>query len=127
MMQALAPMMTKQRSGRIVNISSVVGIRGNAGQINYAASKAGLIGMTLSAAKELGVRGITVNAVAPGYMATDMTGVLTDEQKTAILSGISLHRMGTPEDVAKTVIFLASDDAAYITGQVIGVDGGIVL
>jgi 3-oxoacyl-[acyl-carrier protein] reductase len=120
-------MMTRQRSGRIVNISSVVGVRGNVGQVNYAASKAGLIGMTLAAAKELGARGVTVNAVAPGYIATDMTEVLTDEQKAGILRAVSLNRMGTPEDVAKAVVFLASEDAAYITGQVIGVDGGIAL
>jgi 3-oxoacyl-[acyl-carrier protein] reductase len=127
MMRALAPFMTKQRSGRIVNISSVVGLRGNPGQVNYAAAKAGLVGMTLSAAKELGSRGITVNAVAPGYIATDMTDALPEEQRNAMLGAIALRRVGAPADVAKAVAFLASDDAAYITGQVLCVDGGLVI
>ena len=126
MMKAFAPIMTKRRQGRIINISSLAGVRGNPGQSNYASSKAGLIGLTLSAAKELGSRGITVNAVAPGYILTDMTDVLTEGQKNAMLGLISLGRAGNPEDVAKAVAFLASEDAAYITGQVLGVDGGMM-
>ncbi|MDR2131808.1 MAG: 3-oxoacyl-[acyl-carrier-protein] reductase [Clostridiales Family XIII bacterium] len=127
MTRAFAPLMTKRRAGRIVNIASVVGLRGNPGQVNYAAAKAGLIGMTLAAAKELGSRGVTVNAVAPGYIATDMTEALSEAQKTAMTEAISLRRAGTPADVAKAVAFFASDDASYITGQVLCVDGGIVL
>jgi 3-oxoacyl-[acyl-carrier protein] reductase len=127
MTRVFAPFMTKQRAGRIVNISSVVGLRGNAGQVNYAAAKAGLIGMTLSAAKELGVRGVTVNAVAPGYIATEMTEALPEAQTSAMLEAISLRRAGAPADVAKAVAFLVSDEAAYITGQVLGVDGGIII
>ncbi|MDR2295881.1 MAG: 3-oxoacyl-[acyl-carrier-protein] reductase [Clostridiales Family XIII bacterium] len=127
MLRAFAPLMTKQRAGRIVNISSVVGLRGNPGQVNYAAAKAGLIGMTLSAAKELGSRNVTVNAVAPGYIATEMTEVLPEAQRAAMAEAIGLGRAGTPADVAKAVAFLASDDAAYITGQVLCVDGGIVM
>lgn len=127
MTKAAAPIMTKQRSGRIVNLSSVSGVRGNAGQINYSASKAGLIGMTLSASKELGPRNITVNAVAPGFIETDMTEILTDAQREAAQTSIALGRLGQAEEVAKLICFLASDDAAYITGQVIGIDGGIVL
>lgn len=126
-LQAVAPVMIKQRSGRIINMSSIAGVRGNAGQINYSASKAGLIGMTLSAAKELGRRGITVNAVAPGFIETDMTDVLTEDQKKAMLDVISLGRAGKVSDVANTVAFLASDEASYITGQVIGVDGGMAV
>jgi 3-oxoacyl-[acyl-carrier protein] reductase len=125
MMAAIVPMMTKQRYGRIVNVSSIAGIRGNPAQVNYAASKAGLVGMTLSAAKELGARGVTVNAVAPGYIETDMTGILTDDQKAAMLKAISLRRAGAPEEVAKAIAFLASDSASYITGQVLGIDGGM--
>jgi len=117
--------MIKQRYGRIINMSSVAGVRGSAGQINYSASKAGVIGMTLAAAKELGRRGITVNAIAPGYVDTDMTAVLTQEQKDALLSSVSLGRAGSPHDIAKTALFLASEDACYITGQVICVDGGM--
>jgi len=117
--------MLKQKQGRIINLSSVVGVRGNPGQINYCASKAGVIGMTLSAAKELGRRGITVNAIAPGFIDTDMTNILTDEQKKATLDVISLGRMGKAEEIAKTACFLASEGASYITGQVICVDGGI--
>ena len=124
-MKAIAAYMIKQRGGRIVNLASIVGIRGNAGQINYSASKAGIIGMTLSAAKELGRRGITVNAVAPGFIETDMTGVLTEDQKKGMSDTISLGRMGKASEVANVVAFLASDQAAYITGQVIGVDGGM--
>lgn len=119
--------MLKQRSGRIINISSVVGITGNAGQVNYAAAKAGIIGVTKSAARELASRGITVNAVAPGYIKTDMTNVLTDKTKELIMSSIPLKRMGNPEDVAEAVAFLASESAAYITGQVIHIDGGMVM
>lgn len=124
-LQAAAAVMIRQRNGRIINMSSIVGVRGSAGQINYSASKAGLIGMTLSAAKELGRRGITVNAVAPGFIETDMTDVLTEDQKKGMLEVISLGRAGKVSDVANAVTFLASDKAAYITGQIIGVDGGM--
>jgi 3-oxoacyl-[acyl-carrier protein] reductase len=127
MLKAVAPVMTKNRSGRVINISSVAGVRGNAGQVNYSSSKAGVIGLTLSAAKELGSRGITVNAVAPGFIETDMTAVLTDEQKAKAYAQISLGRPGGPGEVAALITFLASDDAAYITGQVIGIDGGIIM
>lgn len=124
-MKAVARQMVKQRYGRIVNLSSVVGLRGNAGQVNYAASKAGVIGMTKSLAKELAGRNITVNAVAPGFIDTDMTAALTDAARTAALGAIPMGRMGTPEDVARAVAFLAGDGAAYITGQVLAVDGGM--
>ena len=117
--------MIKQRYGRIINMSSIVGVRGNPGQINYCASKAGIIGMTLSAAKELGRRGVTVNAIAPGFIDTDMTNVLTEEQKSNTLAAISLGRMGAPLDIANAALFLASDAASYITGQVLCVDGGM--
>ena len=124
MKAAIRPMM-KARYGRIVNMSSVVALRGNPGQINYCASKAGLIGMTKSLAKEMGARGITVNAVAPGYIATDMTAALPDAAREAMLSTIPANRPGTPEDVAAAVAFLASEEAGYITGQVLSVDGGM--
>lgn len=124
-MKAVARQMVKQRYGRIVNLSSVVGLRGNAGQVNYAASKAGVIGMTKSLAKELAGRNITVNAVAPGFIDTDMTAALSETAKNAALGSIPMGRMGTPENVAKAVAFLADEDAGYITGQVLAVDGGM--
>ena len=124
MKAAVRPMM-KQRHGRIISLSSVVGLRGNAGQVNYAASKAGVIGMTKSLAKELAGRNITVNAVAPGFIDTDMTAVLPDKAKEAILASIPMARLGAAEDVANAVAFLASDEAGYITGQVLAVDGGM--
>lgn len=119
------PIMVKQRSGRIINITSVVGIVGNAGQANYAAAKAGMIGLTKSLAKEIGSRGITVNAVAPGFIETDMTSGLPDKIKEAAKENIALKKFGKPENVADTVCFLASDMGEYITGQVISVDGGM--
>lgn len=120
-----ARQMLRRRKGRIINIASVVGLHGNAGQANYAASKAGIIGLTKSAAKELASRGITVNAVAPGFIETDMTEGLSEQVKQACASSVPLGRFGSPEDVAAAVAFLASEDAAYITGQVLGVDGGM--
>jgi len=119
--------MIRQKSGRIVNLSSVAGLHGNAGQINYSASKAAVIGMTLSAAKELGSRGITVNAIAPGFIQTPMTDELTDEQKSAILSRIAMKRYGQPDEVAGLVSFLAGEDSKYITGQVIEISGGLTI
>jgi 3-oxoacyl-[acyl-carrier protein] reductase len=123
---AARPMM-KQRSGKIINISSVVGLSGNAGQVNYAAAKAGIIGVTKSAAKELSSRGITVNAVAPGLIQTDMTAKLSEDVKTELASRIPLGRLGSPEDIANLVLFLAGPFSDYITGQVIAVDGGMTM
>jgi len=125
-MKAVSRFMVKQRYGKIVNISSIIGIMGNAGQINYAASKAGLIGATKSLAKELGSRNVTVNAVAPGYIKTAMTDKLDDRVKEEMLKRIPLARLGEPSDVAKAVLFLASSDADYITSQVLVVDGGMI-
>ncbi len=124
-MKAVSKLMLKQRYGRIVNLSSVVALRGNAGQVNYAASKAGIIGMTKSLAKELASRGVTVNAVAPGFIETDMTAALPEAARTAAQGSIPMNRLGGPEDVAKAAAFLAGDGAAYITGQVLAVDGGM--
>ena len=126
-MRAVIRPMMKKRRGRIISISSVVGLIGNAGQINYAASKAGVIGMTRSLAREVASRGITVNAVAPGFIRTDMTDVLSDAVKEGILRSIPLGKLGEAEDVANTVLFLASDEAAYITGQVLSADGGMAM
>ena len=119
--------MTKARSGRIITITSVVGVMGNAGQTNYAAAKAGVIGFSKSLAREVGARGITVNAVAPGFIDTDMTSSLADEHKTVLLSQVPIKRLGTPEEIAGAVSYLASDDAAYITGETIHVNGGMYM
>jgi 3-oxoacyl-[acyl-carrier protein] reductase len=127
MMKFCCAVMMKQRSGRVINISSVAGLHGNAGQFNYSASKAAVIGMTKSAAKEFAPRGITVNAIAPGFIQTPMTDVLTDEQKAAVLSLIALKRYGTVEEIAGAVSFLAGKDAAYITGQTIEISGGLTI
>jgi 3-oxoacyl-[acyl-carrier protein] reductase len=122
-MQQATKVMMKQRSGIIINMSSIIGVYGNAGQVHYAASKAGVIGMTKSAAKELGRWGIRVNAIAPGIIDTDMTKNLKEEHKTKLVSNTALGRIGTPEDIAKVALFLASDLSAYVSGQIIGVDG----
>ena len=125
--KAASKIMVKQRSGRIISLASVVGVMGNVGQANYVASKAGMIGLTKTVAKELGARGITVNAVAPGFIETDMTAVLSDKVKAFMLSMVPLQRAGTPQDVADAITFLASDQAAYITGQVLHVTGGMYM
>ena len=125
MMRGVSRLMLRQRAGRIINMSSVIGVAGNIGQVNYAASKAGVIGMTYSVAKELAPRNITCNAIAPGMIATDMTDVLADKMKESILSNIPLKRFGQPEEIAETAVFLAK--SKYITGQVIRVDGGMVI
>lgn len=125
--KAVARKMMKQKNGKIINLSSVVGVMGNPGQGNYCASKAGVIGFTKSIAKELGGKNITVNAIAPGFIETDMTDVLSDKAKEAMLGSVPLKRAGKPEDVARLVSFLSSEDADYITGQVIHVDGGMVM
>ena len=122
----LRPMM-KKRAGRIISVSSVVGLMGNPGQCNYAAAKAGLIGFSKSLAKEVASRGITVNCVAPGFIATDMTAALTDDQKNAILTQVPAGKLGDPQDIANAVLFLASDMASYITGETISVNGGMYM
>jgi 3-oxoacyl-[acyl-carrier protein] reductase len=123
--RAVSRKMLRRRAGAIVNISSVVGVHGNPGQANYAASKAGIIGLTKALARELGIRGVRVNAIAPGYITTELTDVLTEEQTALILGNTPLGRLGSPEDVATTVRFLCSDEAAFITGEVLLVDGGL--
>ncbi len=125
--KAVTRPMMKQKSGRIINISSVVGLTGNAGQANYAASKAGLIGLTKATAKELASRGITVNCIAPGYISTDMTDKLSDAAKEVLIKQIPLGRIGNPDDIAHMVLYLSSEEAGYITGQTMTVDGGMVM
>jgi 3-oxoacyl-[acyl-carrier protein] reductase len=125
--RAVAPIMMRQRSGRIINISSVIGLIGNAGQANYAASKAGIVAMTKSVAKELGGRGVTVNAIAPGFIETDMTAELPDKVRADMLQRIPLKRLGQVEDLSGAVRFLLSSDAAWITGQTLVIDGGMVM
>ena len=126
-MKAVYRPMMKQRYGRIINLSSVVGLRGNAGQANYSASKAGLIGMSKSMAKELASRGVTVNVVAPGFITTDMTAALPQAAQEALLATIPMKRLGAPEDVARAVAFFAGEESAYLTGQVLCVDGGMAV
>jgi len=126
-MKNAAKIMMKQRYGRIINMSSVIGIRGNAGQVNYAASKAGIIGMTKSLAKELASRGVTVNAVAPGMIETDMTNILSEKIKEEVVKEIPVQYMGKPEDVAEAVAFFAKEEASYVTGQVLCIDGGMAI
>lgn len=125
--KAVTRQMMKQRKGRIINISSIVGVSGNPGQANYVAAKSGVIGLTKTSAKELSSRGITVNAIAPGFITTDMTDKLNEDVKTEMLKQIPLGRFGDPKDIARTVIFLASEDSAYMTGQTLHVDGGMVM
>ena len=125
--KAASRLMMRQRYGRIVNLSSVVGLRGNAGQTAYAASKAGIVGLTKSLAKELASRGVTANAVAPGYIETDMTAALPEATRAAMVQGIPAARPGKPEEVARAVAFLASEESGYITGQVLRVDGGMAM
>jgi len=127
MAQPVAKVMMKQRAGRIINIASVIGLMGNAGQANYAASKAGIIGLTKSLARELGSRGITVNALAPGYIKTPMTAKLSEAQRDALIATLAIQRLGEPEDIAGAVSFLASPDASYITGVVLNISGGLYL
>lgn len=126
-LKAVTPIMIRQKSGKIINMSSVVGVIGNAGQVNYSASKAGLIGMTKSLAREIGGKNININAIAPGFIDTDMTKVLSEDQKKNIISQVPLKRLGHAEDIANLALFLASDQSNYITGQVIHVDGGMAM
>ncbi|WP_297133467.1 3-oxoacyl-[acyl-carrier-protein] reductase [Terrisporobacter sp.] len=126
-LRAVSPIMIRQKEGKIINMSSVVGVVGNAGQVNYSASKAGVIGMTKSLAREIGSKNINVNAIAPGFIDTDMTKVLSEDQKKNIISGVPLKRLGQVGDIANLAVFLASDKSNYITGQVIHVDGGMAM
>ncbi|HYK72286.1 MAG TPA: 3-oxoacyl-[acyl-carrier-protein] reductase [Pseudoneobacillus sp.] len=125
--KAVTRQMMKQRNGRIINVASIVGVSGNPGQANYVAAKAGVIGLTKTCAKELAARNITVNAIAPGFISTDMTDKLTEEVKTEMLKAIPLARFGEPKDIAKVAVFLASDDSSYMTGQTLHIDGGMVM